>query len=206
MNFLIVPILFLENSRLYQIVGDFYLLFLVRCMKIVSLVVLPLFCSSFLLVGCVSQVESVPVEIQKGEIAASNKIQSKEPATLPDSSKDSVAAVVPVGLKEGMAYGDLRSILISGNWVPKSHPDCKRSVIGADFDKVCSSDPNLCKECDDLPELSECSGDGHCLMEFSDAGGRQVLTVATYGDIKDAKVESEESGLRVSWWDAKSKK
>ncbi|UKE60830.1 hypothetical protein KM539_13500 [Xanthomonas translucens pv. poae] len=113
---------------------------------------------------------------------------------------------IPLGLKEGMAYGDLRNIVIASSWLPKPHPDCKRSVIGADFEKVCSSNPDLCKECDDIPELSECSGDGHCLMEFSDSEGRQVLTIATYGDIKDARIEGEKSGLRVSWWDAKSKK
>lgn len=175
-------------------------------MKITTLVVLPLLCSSFLLAGCVSQVESVPVEVQKNEIAASNRIQHNEPSAMLDVSKNSAAAVVPLGLKEGMAYGDLRGKVISNNWLPKSHPNCKRDVIGADFERVCSSDPKLCKECDDLPELSECSGDGHCLMEFSASDEAQVLTVATYGDISDAKVEGETSGLRVSWWDAKPKK
>lgn len=116
------------------------------------------------------------------------------------AAKSTIFATVPAGLKEGMAYGDLRNMVISGKWSPKPHPNCKREVIGADFEKICSSSKDICKQCDDLPELSECSGDGHCLMEFSDAKGQRVLTVATYGDIRDAKVEGEKSGLRVSWW------
>ncbi len=162
---------------------------------------------ALLFAGCTSRVEQVQVGAQKGVGQNLDKrpvIKSSLPSG--DAKQAGPSVVVPVGLKEGMAYGDLRNIVIANSWLPKPHPDCKYGVIGADFDKVCSSNPDLCKECDDIPELSECSGDGHCLMEFSDSEGRQVLTIATYGDIKDARVEGEKSGLRVSWWDAKSKK
>jgi hypothetical protein len=172
-------------------------------MKMAAIFMFTLFCGSFLLAGCVSKVESAPAG---GNVASSTGIEADKPSESRAVSKDLAATVVPSGLKEGMAYGDLRNIMIANKWLPKPHPDCKRGVIGADFEKVCSSSPNLCKECDDLPELGECSGDGHCLMEFSDLGGQQVLTVATYGDIRDAKVEGKNSGLRVSWWDTKPKK
>ncbi|WP_156117202.1 hypothetical protein [Xanthomonas sacchari] len=152
--------------------------------------------SLFLLMGCGRQAEALPSDNQRGALAsvAGNSPNSQF------SAKGANVSVVPANLKEGMAYGDLRNMVISGKWSPKPHPNCKREVIGADFEKICSSSKDLCKQCDDLPELSECSGDGHCLMEFSDAKGQRVLTVATYGDIRDAKVEGEKSGLRVSWW------
>ncbi|WP_206710736.1 hypothetical protein [Xanthomonas translucens] len=184
----------------------FFVEFVGVCMRKKNLAFLPLVCSFLLLVGCTQQWEVVPANNQGGGLLSSAEIKA---GTLSDSeavSKGLVAAAVPAGLKEGMAYGDLRGKIISNNWLPKSHPNCKRGVIGADFERVCSSDPKLCRDCDDLPELSECSGDGHCLMEFSASDGSQVLTVATYGDIRDAKVEGETSGLRVSWWDAKPKK
>jgi len=75
-----------------------------------------------------------------------------------DAKKAGPSVVVPIGLKEGMAYGDLRNIVIASSWLPKPHPDCKRSVIGADFEKVCSSNPGLCKECDDVPWLMRSAG------------------------------------------------
>ncbi|UKE60832.1 hypothetical protein KM539_13520 [Xanthomonas translucens pv. poae] len=171
-----------------------------------NLVFLPVVCSFLLLVGCTQQGGAVPADTQGVGLSSSAEIKAGKLSDSGVVSKDLVAAAVPAGLKEGMAYGDLRGKVISNNWLPNSHPNCKRDVIGADFERVCSSDPKLCRECDDLPELSECSGDGHCLMEFSASDGAQVLTVATYGDIRDAKVEGDTSGLRVSWWDAKPKK
>lgn len=157
-------------------------------------------CSFLLLVGCGPQAQTVPADSKRGALSPS----VGNPADSQGVSNESVAATAPAGLKEGMAYGDLRNMVVTGKWSPKPHPNCRRAVIGADFERICSSDKNLCRQCDELPELSECSGDGHCLMEFSDATGRQILTVATYGDIRDAKVEGEKSGLRVSWWNVES--
>ncbi len=103
-------------------------------------------------------------------------------------------------LKKGMVYGRLRKIVISGGWKPRQNPDCKKDLVGRNFEEICSSNPNLCEHCDSLPELSECSADGHCLSEFVSSDGKQLLKVATYGEIGDAKVEERDRGLPVSWW------
>ncbi|HHZ24993.1 TPA: hypothetical protein HH295_21360 [Xanthomonas vasicola pv. zeae] len=139
----------------------------------------------------------------KGKGAAQNepsaRIESLD-RKAQDSSPDLNPSTSIDGLKEGMVYGQLRRIVISSGWRPKVNPDCKKNVVGRDFDKICSSNPSLCKECDSLPELSECSADGHCLSEFISKDGNKLLKVATYGEIGDAAIEEKQSGLPVSWW------
>lgn len=109
------------------------------------------------------------------------------------------------GFKEGMPYGDLRKKVIAGNWRPVISADCKKNVVGDDYESVCSSDPRRCAICDEVPELNICSGDGHCITEFSSADHQQLLKVSTYGEIQDALVEGEKSRLFVSWWDVSAK-
>ncbi|MFS8375803.1 hypothetical protein JH314_12730 [Xanthomonas campestris] len=107
--------------------------------------------------------------------------------------------------KEGMVYGDLRKKVVAGNWKPLVSAECKKNVVGDGFEGVCSKEPKRCAICDELPELNICSGDGHCITEFSSADGRQVLKISTYGDIQDGLVEGGKSRLFVSWWDVSTK-
>ncbi|MEC5196371.1 hypothetical protein GGR75_002899 [Xanthomonas campestris] len=107
--------------------------------------------------------------------------------------------------KEGMPYGDLRKKVIAGNWNPVMSAECKENVVGDDFESVCSKDPGRCAICDEVPELNICSGDGHCITEFSSADHKQSLKVSTYGEVQDALVEGEKSRLFVSWWDVSAK-
>ncbi|MBZ3538571.1 hypothetical protein IPQ72_06095 [Xanthomonas perforans] len=122
------------------------------------------------------------------------------------SSVESVEiAKLSTEFKEGMSYGDLRKKVIGGNWKPVVSAECKKNVVGDDFEGVCSKDPKRCAICDELPELNICSGDGHCITEFSSVDGRQVLKVSTYGEIQDGLVEGDKSRLFVSWWDVSTK-
>lgn len=107
--------------------------------------------------------------------------------------------------KEGMPYGDLRKKVIAGNWKPVISAECRKNVVGDDFESVCSNDPGRCAVCDDVPELNICSGDGHCITEFSSADHQKLLKISTYGEIQDALVEGEKSRLFVSWWDVSPK-
>ncbi|WP_024890163.1 hypothetical protein [Luteimonas huabeiensis] len=100
-----------------------------------------------------------------------------------------------------MAYADLRRAIIAQGWQPTSQPDCKRNVVGGDFERICAHTPNRCEMCDRRPELEICSGDGHCLLRFASRDGRQTLTINTYGTIEDAEVSGDASRLRVPWWD-----
>ncbi len=101
-------------------------------------------------------------------------------------------------LSEGMAYIDLREAALSQGWTPQVDAQCKANVVGANFHDVCVDSPAQCRVCDELPELSACSGDGHCLMRFSRGAG-ETLTVSTYGEVRTWRAKRD-AGLFVKWW------
>ncbi|QDS12140.1 hypothetical protein [Xanthomonas citri] len=166
----------------------------------------------FLLVGACGQVDtpqereavSQQVTDRKGvpDVKLSSDI-AVENSSAPVESTD--IAELSAKFKEGMAYGDLRKEVIAGNWKPVISAECKKNVVGDDFEGICSNDPERCLICDDVPELNICSGDGHCITEFSSADHQKLLKVSTYGEIQDALVEDEKSRLFVSWWDVSPK-
>lgn len=116
--------------------------------------------------------------------------------------------VMPAGsgalqISKGMSYADLRQSALRAGYKPVVDPDCKSNVMGSDFEDLCKSDASgLCKVCDDLPEVSSCSGDGYCGMYFTN--GRLQLHVVTYGMIEDRSVSGAASRLNVDGWDFSS--
>ncbi len=74
-------------------------------------------------------------------------------------------------LKNGMAYEDLRKVVLTDGWLPLVTPECKENVGGE------------AKICDQQPEVEACSGDGHCNMFFAHDDGYSKLKVGTYGDL-----------------------
>ncbi|MCC4594708.1 hypothetical protein NRY95_09185 [Xanthomonas campestris pv. phormiicola] len=149
--------------------------------------------------ACTSRVESSVVDSKEKVSVAVD-----ESGKVSKEKKDSTS--VSDGFKKGMSYGDLRRLALTNGWVPKAHLSCKQGVVGAAFEKVCSSNPKRCEACELAPELSECSGDGYCLMEFTDADGGKLLAVATYGEIEDVLVTGKDSRLQVTSWEVKSVK
>jgi hypothetical protein len=129
----------------------------------------------------------------------------QQPAAAMAPSKPATAAptAAPRGaLTEGMAYADLRATVLSKGWKPKADAQCKANVVGGNFAELCKHNPDQCKVCDDVPELSSCSGDGHCVMNF-ERGEEEVLSVSTYGEISDWHGAGKASGLYVKWWNPK---
>ncbi|MEE5089175.1 hypothetical protein V2H26_03600 [Xanthomonas euvesicatoria] len=148
--------------------------------------------------------QSRPQEKNSSKVLEPRAVSKASAALTPDSESVDIQKLTG-GFKEGMPYGDLRKKVIAGNWKPVVSAECKKNVVGDDFESVCSKDPGQCAICDEVPELNICSGDGHCITEFSSVDGRQSLKVSTYGEIRDALVEGEKSRLFVSWWDVSSK-
>jgi len=140
-------------------------------------------------------------------------VSSCQPSASPVGSELSPAAVapqqresLPVGIamnsqiSKGMSYADLRKIVVQSGWKPVVDSDCKSNVMGSNHEELCKSNASeLCKVCDDLPEVSGCSGDGYCGMYFSN--GEQQLHVVTFGMIEDWNVSGSTSRLNVDGWD-----
>jgi hypothetical protein len=103
-------------------------------------------------------------------------------------------------VRKGMGYADFRTALMSDGWKPMADAKCMANVVGADYKAQCAKNSDSCKACDDLPELSACSGDAVCVMRFRDARTDRQLDVSTYGDITDRKVQGNDSQLDVTGW------
>ncbi|MEO8778323.1 MAG: hypothetical protein ABI389_06585 [Rhodanobacter sp.] len=104
------------------------------------------------------------------------------------------------GLRKGMAYADLRTAVLADGWQPAVDLKCKANMAGAAYKELCANGSDSCKACDDLPELSACSGDAACVMNFRSARDKRHLQVSTYGDIGDRTVHGSESQLDVTGW------
>lgn len=103
-------------------------------------------------------------------------------------------------VRKGMAYADFRTALVGDGWKPIADAKCKENVVGGDYKTLCTNGIDSCKACEELPELSACSGDAVCLMRFRDARTHRQLDVSTYGDIADRKVRGAGSQLAVTGW------
>lgn len=104
------------------------------------------------------------------------------------------------GLEKGMAYADLKKLVLQSGWTPVVDADCKSNVMGSNYKELCKNENSeLCTVCDDLPEVSGCSGDGYCGMYFSK--GERRLHVVTSGMIEDWNVPGPTSRLAVDGWD-----
>lgn len=116
------------------------------------------------------------------------------------SSAPSVAGASLNNVRKGMAYADFRSALLTDGWQPVVDLKCKANVVGGAYKELCARGVDSCKACDELPELSACSGDAVCMMRFRDPDTRRQLDVSTYGDIGDRAVHGTDSQLNVTGW------
>jgi hypothetical protein len=108
-------------------------------------------------------------------------------------------------LSKGMAYGDFRKAVLAQGWQPLVDAKCKANVVGGKYEKICKADPGLCQVCDDLPELNSCSGDAHCLVQFTHAGVTGVLQATGYGETQYWKDSGKDSGFKVTGWELAAK-
>lgn len=107
------------------------------------------------------------------------------------------------GFQENQPYAEFRKLAMGNGWMPLSDAQCKVNVIGANHDELCAGDSPLatCKVCDELPELSSCSGDGNCLVRFTHPNETKILEATGYGDITDWKTTGSDAAFRVSSWE-----
>lgn len=99
--------------------------------------------------------------------------------------------------ENGMSYATLRSRLLSRGWMPLPDTQCRANVVGDNHATLCATDPQQCEPCEALPELSACSGTGHCTMQFQREDG-QRLSISTYGDVHRRTTAGEPEDLAVT--------
>jgi len=123
---------------------------------------------------------------------------------------DATSSTTPIvdatldNVHKGMAYADFRTALLADGWRPVVDLKCKANVVGAAYKDLCSKGSDSCKACNELPELSACSGDAVCMMRFRDADTHRQLEVTTYGDIRDRAAHGTDSQLNVTGWTVSS--
>lgn len=125
-------------------------------------------------------------------------------APSPDAQASAPVAAAPTASgtdeatwENGMAYATLRTRVLSRGWVPLPDAQCRANVAGDNHATLCAADPQQCQPCEVLPELSACSGTGHCTMQFQRDGG-QTLSVSTYGDVHRRTAAGEPEDLVVT--------
>lgn len=132
-----------------------------------------------------------------------NSMDSQPPqAAIEGQAATSAGQALDRALKSGMAYADFRKRVLAGGWMPVVDAECKVNVVGGNHETLCAQNPDLvsCQVCDRMPELSACSGDGHCLVRFSHTGEGEALEATGYGMIEDWNVHGEDSRLQLSQW------
>lgn len=123
--------------------------------------------------------------------ASTAETQPAAPAAAPVETAAVPASVQPgveAGFTQNMAYATLRGKLIDAGWLPLSDPMCRENVGGEAL------------VCGELPEAESCSGDGHCVMNFANAGEGKRIRVTTYGPFERWNTPGEESALAVKSW------
>jgi hypothetical protein len=120
------------------------------------------------------------------------------PSTQQSTDKRAESATSINDVRKGMAYADFRQALLAQGWQTVTDAKCKANVVGGAYKELCAKGSDSCKACDELPELSACSGDADCVMNFKHAD--KTLQVSTYGDIADRNVHGKNSQLNVTGW------
>ncbi|WP_141400856.1 hypothetical protein [Pseudoxanthomonas wuyuanensis] len=125
-----------------------------------------------------------------------------ESVAMDESKPQAAGTALEAVLQAGMAYADFRKQVLAQGWTPVPDAQCKANVVGENHDAVCSQDPDLatCKVCDQMTELSACSGDGRCMVRFRHDASGESLEATGYGMIEDWNVSGEDSRLQLSRW------
>ena len=161
--------------------------------------------SAFWLAAC--HAEPASPEPQAADTRAPKSVSAASTrSSMGGNSASDPALLLDGKLDKGMAYNEFRKIVIDHGWQPRPDAQCMANVVGGNYKKLCSEHPELggCRACMEVRELSSCSGDGHCLMQFSHEGFGKTLQVSTYGEIGDWNAPAGKSSLSVTGWEYRS--
>jgi hypothetical protein len=104
-------------------------------------------------------------------------------------------------LQAGMPYAQFRRELLSRGWEPLDDPNCRANVVGPVAAGLCARSPDLCRVCEDLPELSLYMPDGVALVWFRHRDDGHELQASAVGEIADRHRLDDRSRFRLVDWE-----
>jgi hypothetical protein len=96
----------------------------------------------------------------------------------------------PTPLKQGMQYVEARKALIDAGWQAPVLPAYGYDEKSEKVIEECSGDVAMCNA---FPEIRNCSGQGYCVMEFTNKAGDK-LEVTTYGELSASNSDATVTG------------
>lgn len=105
-------------------------------------------------------------------------------------------------LQGAIGIADARQALLDAGWEPVSDADCRRNVLGDDWQAVCAAEPQRCLPCEQPIGLAAAGADGHVLFRFRHPASGERIEVTGYGLLEDWDVRGEQSRLEYVGWRA----
>ena len=129
-----------------------------------------------------------------GMAACGKDVQSEQPVANDKQkieSSESGGSTKKVGtneiqLKKGMDYALARQQLLDAGWKVPKLPEGGYSAADAKVVSECAGSVSVCNR---LPEIDSCSGDGMCVMQWTDPAGQPVM-ITVEGGLKEPSVSS----------------
>lgn len=104
-------------------------------------------------------------------------------------------------LEPGMPYGQFRRELLSRGWEPMADAGCRANLVGSAPDEQCAPADDMCRVCEDLPELSVFASDGLAVVWFRHADDGHELQASALGEIADRDRVDSGSRFRLVAWE-----
>lgn len=99
-----------------------------------------------------------------------------------------------------VSMADARQALLDAGWTPVADPDCKRNVLGDDWQGICATDPRRCAPCEQPTGLVSAAADGHALFRFTHHDSGAGIEVTGMGLLDDWDVRGDASRLEYLGW------
>ena len=104
-------------------------------------------------------------------------------------------------VEAGMPYGRFRQELLSRGWEPVPDAGCRANLLGLAPEEPCASSRDLCRVCEDLPELSLYAPDGLAVVWFRHRDDGHELQASAVGEIADRHRIDAGSRFRLVDWE-----
>lgn len=121
---------------------------------------------------------------------ASANQETATPVSISPALHTKIRKWISSRLKKGMLYVEARKLLMAAGWQAPIHSTFGEDANAKKVTEECSGDVAMCNA---FPEIRNCSGQGYCLMEFTNKNGFK-LEITTYGDLSSSNPDATVTG------------